>query len=57
MEGSKWFMIQKQQFENFDRVLYPKVTKEPLLNPPAQDNEALKRLYQSEILEVLFQFL
>lgn len=47
MEGTKWFMIQKQLSENLDRVLYPKVTKEPYLNPPAQDDQALKQLFQS----------
>jgi hypothetical protein len=47
MEGTKWFMIQKQLSENFDQVFYPKVTKEPLLNPPAQDDRAMKRFFQS----------
>ena len=47
MEGTKWFMIQKQLSENFDEVFDPQVTKEPLLNPPAQDDRAMKRFFQS----------
>jgi|AntRauTorckE5430_2_1112549.scaffolds.fasta_scaffold04539_2 hypothetical protein len=51
MKGTQWFMIQNQLSKNFDQVFYPAVTKDPLLNPPAMDDRAMKKHFQKWLEE------
>lgn len=46
LEGTKWFMTQHQLSTNFDQIYDPKVTQDPLVNPPGQDDREMVKYFK-----------
>lgn len=51
MKDTKWFMVEDALSINFDRVVYPKITKDPLVNQAAQSDRLMGRHFRSWIQE------
>jgi hypothetical protein len=51
LAGTKWFMTQHQLTTNFDQVFDPTVTKDPLENPPGQDDRKMVENFKTWLTE------
>jgi hypothetical protein len=51
LAGTKWFMTQHQLTTNFDQVFDPTFTKDPLENPPGQDDRKMVENFKTWLME------